>query len=173
MLSAFLMCGSPGTVLAAAPPDSAPSATFGEVILGKRFAGTYLVSRDPTTGPSRILTIFADGNLSSIQSIQTRSPVTADSFTNQHGTWKWVGTRKLEATVLDFTFDPPTGNFGGTAIAVYWLTFTKDFETLSGEVEGKIFAAGVDPLDPGNAQPIATFTDRFEARRVHAVDANR
>jgi hypothetical protein len=84
-----------------------------------------------------------------------------------------VGPRKLEATVLDFDFDPLTGNFFGTAIAAYQLSFGKDFETLSGEVEGKIFAAGVDPLDPSNTPPIAAFTDRFEARRVHAGDANR
>jgi hypothetical protein len=37
---------------------------------GVQIAGTYVVSRPPEAGPSRILSIFADGNLTSIQSTQ-------------------------------------------------------------------------------------------------------
>lgn len=37
---------------------------------GKQIAGVYVVSLTPEQGISRILTIAADGNLSSIQSVQ-------------------------------------------------------------------------------------------------------
>src|SRR5918992_1240625 len=47
-----------------------PSEADNDSAFAEKVAGTYLVARDPAEGPSRILTIHADGNLSSIQSIQ-------------------------------------------------------------------------------------------------------
>ena len=133
---------------------------------GNRIAGTYLVVREPDAGISRILTIFADGNLSSIQSIQFNGGAGGGGFSNQQGVWKRVGPREIRATVLDLSYDFETGNFLGMAVASYRLQFDKTFRAVTGTVEGNIFSPGIDPLDPGDAEPIDEFSDTFEAQRV-------
>jgi hypothetical protein len=135
----------------------------------EKVAGTYLVARDPSDGPSRILTIHADGNLSSIQSTQFSEGVGPEGsvgFSNQHGAWEKANNQQIEATVLDFEYDLSDGTFLGTTGARYVLEFHQDFQVVEGTVEGKIFAPGVDPLHPGDAAPIAQFTDEFTAQRV-------
>lgn len=134
---------------------------------GVRIAGTYIVTRQPDDGPSRILTIFADGNLASIQSVQFGGEsLGGDWFSNQHGTWERVGKHESEATVLNLAYEPLTGEFLGTAIAHYNLQFDNMFQTVTGKVTGKIFSPGVDPLNPGETKPIAEFSDAFQAQRV-------
>jgi hypothetical protein len=135
---------------------------------GVRISGTYLATpQPPADGPTRILNIFADGNLTSIQSSQFGGEVlSGDWFSNQHGTWKRVGKYEIEATVLDLAYAPQTGEFLGTTIAHYNLQFDKMLQTVTGSVKGKIFQPGVDPLNPGENRPIAKFSDTFLARRV-------
>lgn len=131
-----------------------------------RIAGTYLVTRQVDAGPSRILTIFADGNLTSIQSIQFGGGVAGGGFSNQQGRWRRVGHHEIEATVLDLSYAPLTGDFLGTAIAHYNLQFDGSLQTVTGEVKGKVFSPGVDPLAPGETKPIGEFSDVFHAQRV-------
>ncbi|MDO8140908.1 MAG: hypothetical protein Q6358_05365 [Candidatus Brocadiales bacterium] len=133
---------------------------------GVRIAGTYIVAREPDAGTSRILTIFADGNLSSIQSIQFNAGSGGGGFSNQQGVWKRVGPREVRATVFDLSYDFQTGDFLGMAVASYDLQFDKTFQTVTGTAEGKIFSPGVDPMNPGDAEPIDEFSDTFEAQRV-------
>lgn len=133
---------------------------------GNRIAGTYLVVREPDAGISRILTIFADGNLSSIQSSQFNGGAGGGGFSNQQGAWKRVGPREIRATVLDLSYDFETGNFLGIAVASYSLQFDKTFQTVTGTVEGNVYSPGIDPLNPGDAEPIDEFSDAFEAQRV-------
>jgi hypothetical protein len=116
------------------------------------------VTRDPVDGPSRILTIHADGNLSSIQSIQFSEgagPQGFVGFSDQQGAWEKAGNQQIEATVLDFVYDLSGGTFLGTTGAHYVLEFHQGFQIVEGTVEGKIFAPEVDPLHPGEAAPIA------------------
>lgn len=133
---------------------------------GSRIAGTYIAAREPDAGTSRILTIFADGNLSSIQSVQFNGGAGGGGFSNQQGVWKRVGPREIRATVLDLSYDFETGNFLGMAVASYDLQFDKAFRTVSGTAEGNIYSPGIDPLNPGDAEPIDKFSDTFEAQRV-------
>jgi hypothetical protein len=84
----------------------------------EKVAGTYLVTRDPVDGPSRILTIHSDGNLSSIQSIQFSegaSPEGNAGFSDQQGAWEKAGNQQIQATVLDFEYDLSDGTFEFTA----------------------------------------------------------
>ncbi len=135
--------------------------------LGARIAGTYVVSREPSAGISRILTVFADGNLSSIQSIQFgEGDVSSTGFSNQHGVWKRIGPREIRATVLDFSYDFETGSFLGVAVAGYSLQFDKTLQIATGTATGKIFSPGIDPLNPGDAEPISEFNDSFRVQRV-------
>ena len=98
--------------------------------------------------------------MSSIQSIQF------SGFSNQDGAWEKVGKHKAQASVLNTTYDISTGAFTGVAISRWDLEFDEDFQTVEGEVSGARFEPGVDVLNPGNAVPILTFTDEFEAKRV-------
>lgn len=133
----------------------------------EKIAGTYLVIRDPADGPSWILTIHADGNLSSILSIQfseAASPRDNAGFSDQQGAWEKAGDQQIQATVLDFVYDQSDGTFLGTSGAHYVLEFSKDFQIIEGRGEGKVFAPGVDPLHPGEAAPIGQFTHEFTAQ---------
>jgi hypothetical protein len=135
----------------------------------EKVAGTYLVTRDPADGPSRILTIHADGNLSSIVSTQFSEGAGPDGFagfSDQQGFWEKAGNQQIEGTYLDFIHDLSDGTFLGTARAHYVLEFHQNFQIVEGRVEGKVFTPGVDPLHPGDATPIAQFTDEFTAQRV-------
>jgi hypothetical protein len=136
---------------------------------GVLIAGTYLVTRMPEVGPSRILNIFADGNLTSIQSTQfggVGEALGGDWFSNQHGPWERVGKNQIEAIVLNLAYEHLTGKFLGTAIAHYNLQFDNALQTVMGDVKGEIFSPGVDPLNPGETKPIAEFSDSFQAKRV-------
>ena len=147
-----------------------PSEADNDSAFAEKVAGTYLVARDPAEGPSRILTIHADGNLSSIQSIQFSEgagPEGFVGFSDQQGAWEKAGDQQIEATVLDFVYELSDGTFLGTTGSHYVLEFSKDFQTVAGTVKGKIFAPGVDPLHPGDATPIAQFADEFTAQRVN------
>jgi hypothetical protein len=54
------------TVALLIPGVLRPSEADNDSVFAEKVAGTYLVTREPAEGPSRILTIHADGNLSSI-----------------------------------------------------------------------------------------------------------
>ena len=133
---------------------------------GREIAGVYVVSRPPEEGPSRLLTLSADGVLSSIQSIQFSGGATGAGFSNQQGVWQRTGEETVNAQVLNIAYDIATGAFAGMAVATYQLTFLEERQRVQGTVTGKIYPVGVDPLNPGSAAPIAEFTDTFEAERV-------
>ena len=104
--------------------------------------------------------------MSSIQSIQFNGGAAGGEFSNQQGVWKRVGTREIRTTVLDLSYDFETGDFLGMTAASYDLQFDKTFQTVTGTVEGNIYSPGIDPLNPGDAEPIGEFSDTFEAQRV-------
>jgi hypothetical protein len=146
------------------------SETDNDSAFAEKVAGTYLVTRDPADGPTRIFTMYADGNLSSIQSIQFgegAGPEGGTGFSDQQGVWEKAGNQRIQATVLNVRYDLADGTFLGTTGAHYVLEFDQDFQTVEGTGEGKIFAPGVDPLHPGETAPVAQFTDEFTAQRVN------
>jgi hypothetical protein len=146
-----------------------PSEADNDSEFAEKVAGTYLVTRDPADGPSRILTVHADGHLSTIQSIQFSEgagPEGNAGFSDQQGAWEKAGNQQIQATVPDFVYDLSDDTFLGTNRAHYVLEFDKSFRSVEGTVEGKVFAPGVDPLHPGEAAPIAQFTDELTAQQV-------
>jgi hypothetical protein len=132
---------------------------------GKHIAGVYVVSLTPEQGTSRILTISADGNLSSIQSVQF-SGVAGLAFSNPQGVYKRTGPREITAQVVNIATDPATQEFLGVAIATYLLTFDESLRSVYGQVDGQVFAPGVNPLHPDGAPPLQTFTDTFDLQRI-------
>jgi hypothetical protein len=105
-------------------------------------AGSYLLTQD--SGKTRLLTIHADGTF-----IVTGSDQSEFDYSTNHGAWKWTSRRTLEATGIDFIFGDAT-----TARVHYVIELLArngpGYREVAGEYSGKVYAAGVDPLDPAS-----------------------
>ncbi len=125
-------------------------------VIGKEIAGTYLLTEDDDGG-SRIVTITADGNWFGIHSYQLDN-----KFSNQQGVWKEMGNRKITARVINFSL---LKDGVGSSLFSFTIKFDKAYRQVSGELSGKLFPPGVDPLDPV-AVPIKTFSNTFTGKRL-------
>ena len=124
--------------------------------IGEKIAGTYLLT-EADEGGSRIVTITADGSWFGIHSFQFDI-----KFSNQQGVWKETGERKITAKILDFN---SLKDGVGSALFSFTVEFDNAYQKVSGELSGKIFPPGVDPLDPV-AVPIKTFNNTFTGKRL-------
>ena len=124
--------------------------------IGKKIAGTYLLTEDDDGG-SRIVTITADGGWFGIHSFQFDI-----KFSNQQGVWEKTGKRKITVRTLDFT---SLKDGVGSALFNFTVEFDNAYQQVSGELSGKLFPLGVDPLDPV-AVPIKTFNNTFTGKRL-------
>ena len=128
--------------------------------IGKKIAGTYLLTEDDNGG-SRIVTITADGGWFGIHSFQFDN-----KFSNQQGVWEKTGKRKITVRTLDFI---SLKDGVGSALFNFTVEFDNAYQQVSGDLSGKLFSPGVDPLDPV-AVPIKTFNNTFTGKRLVAVD---
>jgi hypothetical protein len=124
--------------------------------IGEKIAGTYLLTEDDDGG-SRIVTITANGNWFGIHSYQLDN-----KFSNQQGEWKEIGKRKITAEVINFSL---LKDGVGSSLFSFSVEFDKAYLQVSGELLGKLFSPGVDPLDPV-AVPIKTFSNTFTGKRL-------
>ena len=132
-----------------------PNTTFGDII-----AGTYILTENDDGG-SRIVTITADGNWFGTHSYQLNN-----KFSNQQGAWKKTAKRKITASTLNFSL---LKDGVGSSLFNFTVEFDKAFQQVNGELSGKLFPAGVDPLDP-LAIPIKTFSNTFTGKRLVIAD---
>ncbi len=128
--------------------------------IGEKIAGTYLLTEDDDGG-SRIVTITADGNWLGIHSFQFDN-----KFSNQQGVWEKTGKRKITVRTLDFI---SLKDGVGSALFNFTVEFDNAYQQVSGELSGKLFPPGVDPLDPV-AVPIKTFNNIFSGKRLILTD---
>ncbi len=126
-----------------------------ESVIGGEIAGTYLLNEDD--GGFRIVTITADGCWFGIHSYQLDN-----KFSNQQGVWKETGKRKIASRVINFSL---LKDGTGSSLFSYTVEFDKSYHQVSGELLGKLFPKGVDPLDPV-AVPIKTFSNTFTGKRI-------
>ncbi len=131
-----------------------------DLTIGEKIAGTYLLTEDDDGG-SRIVTITADGNWLGIHSFQFDN-----KFSNQQGVWEKTGNRKITVRTLDFI---SLKDGVGSALFNFTVEFDSAYQQLSGELSGKLFPPGVDPLDPV-AVPIKTFNNTFSGKRLILTD---
>jgi len=124
--------------------------------IGEKIAGTYLLNEDDDGG-FRIVTITADGNWFGIHSYQFKN-----TFSNQQGSWKQTGERKITAGTLNFTL---LDDGVGSSRFNFTVEFDNTFQQVRGYLTGKMFSPGVDPLDPV-AVPIRTFSNTFTGKRL-------
>ncbi len=123
---------------------------------GKLIAGTYLLTEEDDGG-YRIVTITADGNWFGIHSYQLDN-----KFSNQQGVWETVGNRKI--TVITLNFSSLEDGIGSSLFS-FTVNFDKTYQQVNGELSGKLFPHGVDPLDPV-AVPSKTFSNTFSGKRL-------
>lgn len=134
-------------------------------ILGHRFAGTFFVSEG--TSIWRIITLTADGNWFSIASNQTSIGLNPDmGYTDQQGVWKRTGNREITAQVLNFGFSPANDSHVGNSVAHYEVTFSRDFNSLTGQYDGRVYPEDQNPLDPENPDDYIHFEGTIEGTRV-------
>ena len=136
-------------------------------ILGHRFAGTFFVSDSEDPSIWRIITLTADGNWFSIASNQTRIGLNPDmGYTDQQGVWKKTGNREITAKVLNFGFSPADGSHVGNSVAHYEVIFSCDFNSLTGEYDGRVYPKDQNPLDPEDPNGFIPFSGNIEGTRV-------
>ncbi len=124
--------------------------------IGERIAGTYLL-RENDDGGSRIVTITSDGCWFGIHLYQLNN-----KFSNQQGVWEKRGKRKIAARTLNFS---SLEDGIGSSLFSFTVEFDKTYRHVNGELSGKLFPLGADPLDPV-AVPIKTFSNTFIGKRL-------
>jgi hypothetical protein len=120
------------------------------------FTGTYFTS--PTPPAAEILQIHSDGTAILTTSDQVTVGAGGLTFSDSIGSWRAIGGRKLSARFLNLNFAGtiPAATFAGTAVVDYVYQFSSNFNTITVTCDGKIFAPGVDPLNPSST-PFITF----------------
>jgi hypothetical protein len=148
MMIAGLLIFAATAATAATADTSAHPASSEE---GSAFAGTYLASL-PTR--SEILQLHADGTAEITLSDQVTSGAGGLTFSDSLGSWKVSGPRRLTARFLNLNFAGT--DFSGNAVVDYVYLFGANLKTIAASCQGKIFAPGVDPFNPGSV-PVVTF----------------
>jgi len=152
------------------PPDEVVNSPDKGVkpILGHRFAGTFFVSDSEDPSIWRIITLTSDGNWFSIASNQTSIGLIPNDmgYTDQQGVWKKTGNREIIAKVLNFGFSPADGSHVGNSVVYYKVTFSRDFNSLTGEYDGRVYSENQNPLDPGDPDVFIPFDGTIEGTRV-------
>jgi hypothetical protein len=120
------------------------------------FTGTYFTS--PTPPAAEILQLHGDGTAILTTSDQVTVGAGGLTFSDSIGSWKAIGPRTLSARFLNLNFAGtiPSATFAGTAVVDYVYQFSASFGTITVTCLGRIFAPGVDPLDPSST-PFITF----------------
>lgn len=120
------------------------------------FTGTYFTS--PTPPAAEILQIHSDGTAILTTSDQVTVGAGGLTFSDSIGSWRALGGRKLSARFLNLNFAGtiPAATYAGAAVVDYIYQFSSNFTTITVTCDGKIFAPGVDPLNP-TSTPFITF----------------
>ena len=133
----------------------------------QEIAGLYLIQNhtdDGTPGSYRLISLTAGGNWASTHSSQ-HNRLKSARFSDQHGVWARSGWREITAEVVDFNLDPVTGAHTDIVRVRYVVHFSKDLQSITGTLTGRVFALDQDPLDPA-AVPAAEFDSTFSGQRV-------
>ncbi|WP_437893726.1 hypothetical protein [Sorangium sp. So ce124] len=127
----------------------------GALAEGTDFAGTYVASLPDR---AEIMHLHRDGTAGMTLSDQVTFGAGGFTFSDSLGSWRRSGNHAISVRMLNLNFDL-TGAapaFSGIAVVDYLLVFASDKETFTASCQGKIFATGVDPLDPA-ATPVTVF----------------
>ena len=130
-------------------------------------AAPYIVTLDPEVGPQEILTFFADGNARRTVSLQFSGGAGENGFSDSQGVWRQVGPQRIRATFFNINFSVDDGSFEGLARVNYDVMFDSNFRMIEGSFAGQVFPPGVNPADPGDAEPTAEFSGNFLGERAN------
>lgn len=138
---------------------------------GRKIAGTYLITEEQSEIPeayTRLLTLFADGNMSSIQALQFGLGIPGFApFSDEQGAWKKTGKTEVTAKAITLTYDSTDGAGLFNCLTTIDMDFHDNFHRISGRKNGKCYEpVTVNPLDPGNAEVAFQFSGSFEGQRI-------
>ena len=71
------------------------------------------------------------------------------------GVWERTGRRQIAVKALDLDFDD-----NAIAVIHFVIDFDQEFRTLTGELDGALFADDIDPLDPDDGPVSQSSTTR-------------
>jgi len=123
---------------------------------------TYLLLQNDKY--QRLLSFDRNGNV-----VQISDEQSLIGFTEGLGAWNKVGPNKIQARVIDFSFDPKSGKRIGPSLIVYNLTIADlesgHYRKISGSFYGKVFPLGENPLT-SEKPAIQSFEIWFKGERV-------
>jgi len=126
------------------------------------FEGAYLLVQHD--GYQRIVTLEPGGTVSQVSDQQ---PLLG--FTSGHGAWRSTGRDKVQARVIDFSYELEENAPVGPSLIVYDLAFSDlvsgKYQTVTGQFAGAQYATGQNPLNPTEA-PVRTFGIPFKGQRI-------
>ncbi len=90
-------------------------------------------------------------------------------FTAGQGAWHITGKNTASGRIVDFTYSQTDEKPAGPALVTYSLTFSEEgdagFQKITGEISGKQFSVGQNPLDP-EEKPVGTFKIPLTGQRI-------
>lgn len=124
--------------------------------------GSYLILQADKY--QRVLSLGLSGLASQVSNQQALL-----GFTAGQGAWHITGKNSASVRIIDFTYTQTDEKPAGPALVTYSLTFSEEGDTgyqkISGELSGKQFAVGQNPLDP-EEKPVATFKIPLTGQRI-------
>ena len=131
-------------VFGVAQRDAVPVQAVG---FNNEVAGVYFLQQ--SSGSNRLLTIMPDGIMLGTDSSQPASLLVPNSasFSNQQGVWEQTDFRKLHGKMFDFVYPIEANPQVETTMAIYDLTFSNDYRTVTGTITLQFYVG--NPLAPG------------------------
>ena len=147
------------------------SANEGEAGPGIAPTGTYFLTERQVgiaTPYTRLLTLFADGNMTGVQALQYGLGILDNrSFSSEHGAWRRTGDREVTVKALGLNYRRSDGVPLFNCLSTIVLRFDPGSPHVTGTKQGQCYEpVSVDPFAPGDIKPSFEFTGSFEGRRI-------
>ena len=133
--------------------------------LAKRLAGTYFLWEQVDHDDQiyfRLVTLMADGTWVSSHAYQHSRDF---GFTIQQGVWEAIGPHAVSARVLDFNYNPVSGDPTGISKMGFIMQWREDYREVHGNMYGERYRLDQNPLDADEVSK-DNFYNSFTGRRL-------
>ena len=144
---------------------------------GDPAVGVYFAAGDLDGLPIAVsVKIEAGGTINIVYNIGGTT-LFGDSFAAEQGVWKRTKPREVAARVITFDYfnsndAPPAGELVANTITGYVFTFAEDFDGFTATLGGTGYPPDTNPLRPGDAVPVFTFSGSLTGERVTVADGD-
>lgn len=140
------------------------------------FVGSYFTLGDiDGLAITQTIKLEADGTYAAVWNI-SGTFLFGNSFTAEQGAWKQTGPRQVTTRSISFDYlssadAPPDGQMLTNTVTSYVIDFDADLDGFSATFNGTGYAPNVNPLRPGNATSVFTFSGSLAGERI-TVDSD-